>query len=116
MDIQEEDKQIQIVYDQIKDIVGDRMDLSDIIVLVTHLIPIVQKVIVGKHQGAYKKYIVISVIEMVVRDSNLDDDDKNTLKVIVNITIPPTIDIMINIANGKIDLAKHAKKCFTCFI
>lgn len=112
-----DDANVKLVYSKIKNMVdNDNLETSDIINLVVKLIPIVQKAITGKHEGAYKKLVVITVLELVIDDSNLDNDAKSALHLLVQTTIPVTIDTMIGIANGNIDLAKHAKGCFSvCF-
>ena len=111
-----DDKNVKIVYNQVRDMIGKKLETGDIINLVVRLIPIVQKVVVGKHEGGYKKMVVITVLEMIITDSDLDNDAKAALHLLVQTTIPITIDTMINIANGNINLAKHAKTCFSsCF-
>jgi hypothetical protein len=111
-----QDKNVISVYNQIKKIiiVDKELDAGSLVGLVTHLIPIVQKIATGG-SGIYKKTIVITVLEMVIKDSKLDDNVKDSLNILVQTTIPITIDIMINIANGNIDLAKSTKGCFGCF-
>jgi hypothetical protein len=111
-----DDANVKLVYAEIKGLVNDdNLETSDIINLVVKLIPIIQKIVVGRHEGAYKKLILITVLELVIEDSNLDDSAKSALNLVVQTTIPFTIDTMINIANGNIDLAKHVKGCFGCF-
>jgi hypothetical protein len=108
----DEDRNVIAVYAQIKEWVEGRpVNAATIVGLVTQLIPIVQKTIVGKHEGAYKKLVVISVLELVIRDSDLDQENKDALNVVVQTTVPITIDTMVGIAKGDIDLAKHAKSC-----
>ena len=108
------DNNVTKVYNQVKGWVegSDILDASSIITLVVKLIPIVQKLGLGKGQGEYKKQIVVDVLTMVVRDSKLDSEAKAGLNILVQTTIPYTIDTMIGIANGNIDIAKHAKRCW----
>jgi len=110
---------IVIIYNQIKGLPTlENLEASDIITLVIKLIPIVQKTINGKNQGAYKKQIVIGVLNIVIKESNINSEAKDALYLLVSTTIPFTIDTIISVANGEIDISKHAKNigiCFGCF-
>ena len=112
-----DDKNVKEVYEQIKEYVdGDRITSATLISLVTHLIPITQKVIIDKHKGPYKKKVVITVLKMIIDDSKLNDSNKETLHLVVQSTIPFTIDTMVGIAKGDIDLAKYKESVEKCCI
>ena len=101
-------QQTQEVYDAIKDSVTDGIDSSNIITIISNLIPLVEKVIKEKHQGPLKKQIVIEVLTMLVNDSVTNQNVKNTLLLIIHTTVPTVIDTMIDIGKGNIDLGKHS--------
>ena len=98
---------INSVYEQVQDwIEGDKINTSSIIILVTHLIPIVQKTVNEPKKGPYKKELVIQVINKLIRNSDLDQQAKSALYLLTTTTIPITINTMISLAHGDIDISK----------
>lgn len=104
------------VYNAIKDSIKNKdIDAENIVVIVTNLISLVEKIIVGPNRGAEKKRVVIKVLEMLIHDSKMDPQMKATINLLVHTTVPPLIDTMIDIGRGNIDIGKHpvVKRC--CF-
>lgn len=96
---------------------GNRsLHASDMITMVTLLIPMVQKLINGKGQGAYKKRIILDVLELIIGDSTLEPSDKQSLILVLHTTIPPVIDTLISVAKGDLDIGKIIKSTGCCLI
>lgn len=93
---------------------GDKLNASSIIMLATDLIPAVQKLVSNKHQGSYKKKVILRVLELVIQDSDLSDDAKSTLNSVLQTTVPITIDVMISVAKGDLNLGKLVKPFCCC--
>lgn len=110
------DKNVIAVYEQLrtKKLIHNNLNIGYIVELVTQLIPIVQKIVTDTNSGDYKKSIVIEVLRMVVEDSNINNNDKIPINLIIDTTVPFMIDTMIHIAKGEIDLAKNIPGCFSC--
>lgn len=75
---------------------------SSIVSLITELIPAIQKLVVGGNRGAYKKQVLITVLHLLVDESSIEN--KESIRNIIDTTVPPMVDTMISIANGKFDL------------
>ena len=112
----EDDKNAKAVYDEIKKSIENKtLSASNLIVIVTELIPIVEKVIKHDRPGQYKKKLLLDVLEMVINDSpKLDKNEKDNILVIVNTIIPPAVDAMIAIARGRLNIGKKIKNNFKC--
>lgn len=111
----ENNMDIDKVYIEIKKSIENKtLSASNLIVIVTELIPIVEKIIKHDKPGQYKKDLLLNVLEMVIKDSKLEDDQKNNLLVVVNTVIPPTVDAMIAIARGRLNIGKKIKNNFKC--
>jgi len=116
MQLPSNDVNVKIVYEKARAFTrNNKINESDIIMLVVQLIPIVQNVVTDGHKGSYKKSLVLTVLALIVEDSKLESADKYRLNLLIQTTVPITIDTMINVAKGNIDLKKHAKSCFSCF-
>lgn len=92
----------------------NKLDSTSIISLVIQLIPEIQRMVTEPGKGSYKKIVVITVLEQIISDSKLPNDQKQVLYNIVKYTIPITIDTMIGIAYGDIDIAKYIRKNPNC--
>lgn len=114
---EEYDPNVLSLYNQFKDwSEGDKLDASNVIQLVTLLIPAVQKIVIEPHRGPYKKKVVINVLELLIQDSKLNNNAKTTLKIIVNTTVPITIDTLISVAKGDINVGKVVKTTQCCIL
>lgn len=113
---QNEDIHVLALYKQFKGwATGDRIDANSIILLVTQLIPAVEKLVRDNHKGEYKKQIVLRTLKLIVMDLNVSEDQRNTLNVIIESTVPITIDTLISVARGQIDIGKLKKSFCFCF-
>ncbi len=91
---------------------GSDLNGSSIMVLLTELIPAVQKLI--KHRGDYKKKVVLDTLKLMISESNIEESIKSLLNNIVENTIPVTIDIIVSVAKGEIDIGKQLKSLNCC--
>ncbi len=83
---------------------------STIISLVTQLIPIIQKMVVGDKRGQYKKQVLMTVLGLLVEEA--DPAKQEPLQNIIDATVPVMVDTMVSIANGEINLlGKDGKTC-----
>lgn len=115
MDAEQYDANVLVLYKQFKSWSnGENLNTSTIISLVTLLIPAVQKLITEHHQGSYKKKVIINVLELIIKDSNLDQNAKDSLELLIHTTIPITIDAFISIAKGDIDIGKLTQPFKSC--
>ena len=96
----------------------DDMNPANIIELVTDLIPATQTIIKGSKKGSYKKEIVLTVMAKILdNDINFSTPEQEQLvRTILENTVPKTIDILILVATGKLQMGKKVKNCFKiCF-
>lgn len=106
---------VLIVYSKLKEM-SDKTETPDagvMVVLVTLLIKIVEK-IAGDKSGTYKKELVIKVLTKVVEDSKISDDSKSSLIAVINYTIPTMIDTMISLAKNEINIGKMKEQKRSC--
>lgn len=110
-----EKDEISLIYNQIKEWVDKtkKPTTANIIVLVTLLIKCVEK-IAGDKDGSYKKDLVLKVITKVVKESELQEEEKNIIMMFVENSVPIMIDTMIGIAKNNIDLGKVKKSLMSC--
>lgn len=92
-----------IVYDKLKTMITHKqVSIAGIIGIVTLAMQLVQQF--AGVSGKDKKIIVISVITRLFDEIQMSDDDRFALKAIVATTLDHTIDFVIAIASGEIDL------------
>lgn len=97
------DPLVLLVYDKCKDIVDKKsITTNDIANIITTTIPIVETLVNEKNKGAYKKKVVITVLTLLVDNSELEDEEKKDLHLLIDTAVPPMIDAMVKIANGEI--------------
>ena len=70
------------------------------------MIPVLQKMVKEPHKGEYKKQVLIQTLTRIVTDSQLTDETKIQMNLLIQTTVSPTIDAMVGIAHGTINLAK----------
>jgi len=105
------------VYQYVKSIYGDTITSTNIIIITSLLIQIVEKY--KTLTGNQKKMIVVNTIKKLVNDSKINDDEKKILNLIIENTLPTAIDGFIDAINGnvKFDKVKEKsilKKLFCC--
>lgn len=112
----ENDPLVQQIYNEIKGTIRNKtIDSSSIILLVTLTIPVVQRVARGK-DGAYKKKVLLTVINQLVNDSNLDQTSKFALLTIVETIVPDVVDTLIDVAKNRLDIGKGTTNGGCCTI
>lgn len=111
-----EDPLTQQVYNEIKGTIRNKtVDKESIIMMVTLLIPIVQRLCRGR-EGTYKKQVVITVLTRLVDDSSIENHAKNTLYEIIQVVVPEVIDSLISVATHKLDIGKGGTSGGCCVI
>ena len=98
----------------ISDIQGiEKITPMNIIIIVDNLVQIVEKY--GDLTGLQKKMLVLDAIKKIVNySSNLNQNERATLIVIIDLTIPHVIDTIITAINGDMKFIKDIKpSCFS---
>ena len=99
-------------------IASNGLDPSNIIYIVTNLMSIT-----GRYDALTnreKKEIVIILVNKAIDDSEIDDQVKVTLKLMMETIIPNAIDILVDVANGRYKfkylptIITFFKKCNWC--
>jgi hypothetical protein len=92
-----------VVYDKLRSLITHKqVTISSIIGIVTLAMQLVQQF--AGVSGEDKKKIVISVINRLIEEFPMSDEDRLAIKAVVATTLDKTIDFVIAIANGEIDL------------
>lgn len=90
---------------------GKKLTTFNLMEFVTVLIPMVQKLVNEPGRGSYKKKLIMSVLDLLIDKLTFGTDEEEAqLKMIIHETVPSTIDLMINISQGKLNLSKDLKK------
>lgn len=104
------DKIIEEIYSEVKQTITEKPSAEGIIILVTKLIPLIQKHGDKFETSQDKKQAVLELVRLCIRDSDdLNDDQKEYLTKFAYLTLPTTIDIMISLAKQEIDISKKVK-------
>jgi len=91
---------IRKVYDDAKVAFGsEQLSTSSVITLAVRLMEVVEKL--PNIDGAEKKRIVIEVAKLIVNDSNISDEDKINVNLIIDLTLPMVIDTIISASRGQ---------------
>ena len=87
---------------------GKKLTTFNIMELSTVIIPFTQKIVKDKHSGHYKKQLILSILHTLVKDKLTfpSEQEKQNLLVIIEETLPTTIDLFIGISCGKVKLDK----------
>lgn len=98
------------VYEYIKSVYGNEINATNIVFIASQLIQIIEKY--RTLTGNQKKQIVINTIKKLINNSNIIDNQKILLNTIINNTLPPIIDELVNAINGNLDFDKIKEKTF----
>lgn len=94
---------IRKVYDDAKVAFGsEELNTSTVITLAIRLMELVEKL--PNIDGAEKKRIVIEVAKLIVNDSDLSDEDKANVNLIIDLTLPMVIDSVVAASRGQFSL------------
>ena len=106
------DENIWVILEQSKNwLQGKKLNACNIMELVTSMMANVQKIVIDCKQGVYKKKLILTVLHKIIKSLKFDtDDEKNKLIILITETVPSTIDLLINVQKGAVDLLKNAKK------
>lgn len=93
------------IYEQLKKIVQNKtINSSNIIQIATVAMQLIQQYM--NIPGAQKKQIVMDVVSRLINEIQMNESDRDILRSIVSMTLDKTIDLVIGIANGDIDILK----------
>ena len=95
------------LYNHIKSIHGDKITPSNIILISSELIQIVEKY--KSFTGTQKKMLVINTVKKIVNEQVNTLDEKNALNVVIDSTLPHVIDGFISAINGVMKFTKDKK-------
>ena len=104
------DPNIDKLYNMIRD---KNLAPENLIEFTAHLMQLAQKLISGKNKGEYKKQLVLQVTHKYVSELEASSE-KDQLLALVNNILPASIDTIVAIATGKINLGKLWKRLFPC--
>lgn len=100
------------LYKYIKSIHGEKITPTNIVLIASELIQIVEKY--KTLTGSQKKMLVINTIKKCVNEQNTTPEEKLALNIIIDNTLPHIIDGFINAINGLLNFSKKAKKSKLC--
>ena len=90
---------------------GKKLTTFNLMEFVSVLIPMVQKVVTNGGQGSYKKKLIMSVLDLLIEKLKFGTDEEEAqLSMIIHETVPSTIDLMINISKGNVNMGKDIIK------
>ncbi len=90
---------------------GKKLTTFNLMEFVSVLIPMVQKVVTNGGQGSYKKKLIMSVLDLLIEKLKFGTDEEEAqLSMIIHETVPSTIDLMINISKGNVNMGKDLIK------
>ena len=90
---------------------GKKLTTFNLMEFVSVLIPMVQKVVTNGGQGSYKKKLIMSVLDLLIEKLKFGTDEEEAqLSMIIHETVPSTIDLMINISKGDVNMGKDIIK------
>lgn len=90
----------------IDDIKYGRISAENIFILVTQLMIMVERY--PELTGGQKEQIVVGVLKKTVEASDLDENERHIVNVIIDRTAPVVIDRIIRASKGEFDLNKVA--------
>ena len=96
------DPNIDKLYNMIRD---KNLAPENLIEFTAHLMQLAQKLISGKNKGEYKKQLVLQVAHKYVSELE-SSSEKDQLLALVDNILPASIDTIVAIATGKINLGK----------
>lgn len=92
---------------------GKKIDTTNVVLIATNLIQIVEKY--PELKGEQKKALLIDVLKRFVKD-NLEDEEETVVLTFIDLFLPSVIDTIIAVDKKEIVLKmkKGFKSCFPC--
>jgi hypothetical protein len=100
------DKLYDTVY---KSIETDHITTSDLIVIVTKTMVLVQRY--PNMTGLEKKQLVVKICQKIVATELVPEADREAMIQFIDVALPPTIDMIVAAYNHKFDLSKLRSRC-----
>ena len=121
--MESENEKISILYNKIKNFITELSNEKDFNQLSYWLsIGVILAELVDKYDdisGLEKKNMVLKVIELILDDENIlpdmDKEKRNNIKQLIQISLPPSIDLIIKATKGEIKINKKKECNFLCF-
>lgn len=101
---------VEYLYNHLKSIHSEKITPSNIVYVATELIQLVEKY--KELTGHQKKTMVLSVVKKLVNSQFDTEDDKKTMNMIIDLTLPTVVDNLINAINGNLKFDKEKIKSF----
>ena len=96
---------IDALHEELADAVGDReITPESIIQIATIAMAMVARQ--KDMSGADKKALVITLLKYLVKHSNMKRKDRQAVRMVIDTTLPITIDLLIGAGNGEFDFKK----------
>ncbi len=101
---------VEHLYSYMKCVHHEKITPTNIIVIATELMQIVEKY--KELTGPQKKMLVINVIKKVVNSQVDSEETRNALNTIIDFTLPAVIDNLVSAINGEIKFNKEKVQSF----
>ena len=98
------------LYTYIVSVHSEKLNASNIIIIATELMQIVEKY--KTLTGIQKKTLVINVVKKLVNTQFNTPEDKRAMELIIDFTLPIVIDNLISAINGNLKFDKEKVKSF----
>jgi hypothetical protein len=95
---------VEYLYNHLKSIHSEKITPSNIVLVATELIQLVEKY--KTLTGAQKKTMVINVVKKLVNSQFDTPEDKRAMNLIIDLTLPTVVDNLINAINGNLKFDK----------
>lgn len=110
------EEDIKKIYNGVKKSFNEKtITTANVVVLAVQAMQLVEKL--PNLAGSDKKNIVIQVVKLIVDEFELDADTKAAIHLIIDTTLPMTIDLIVSASRGAFGLnslkTKLAKLCCT---
>lgn len=104
---------LEEIYKYIKSVHGEKITPTNIILITSELIQIVEKY--KNLTGMQKKMLVINTIKRIVNEQLNTPEEQMALTIIIDNTVPNIIDGFVSAINGLMNFTKNNKKCSSFF-